>query len=201
MIKFVMNLSEEEFHDKIFKKDFVNKDMSYSLTKVVLPNGRIMVSILMSFFSLTPSILSIKEYLNLDASVFANDDIDINQRLVITNINDEQNFVSHTWMPSLADYSLAEIFNQECFDQYINHIVNELPPSDKRLLGYKSGLEGVVHTLDYDLSRHQFDILTRGMDLILSSHGKKTHKLLTDKIYMIFGLQNQLQQITKLSGE
>lgn len=198
MNKWAMNLSKDEYEKYIHKKNFVNEYMSYRIQTVTLPNDRVMVQLFIDVFAIVPTITAIKCFLNYDISIIPSfeidSEIDINQRLQLKGIGDTI-YTSYSWLPNVADYSLAPIRNLEASNAYFEFILNNIPKDETLLLAQE--LDPVVgnNTLDYQLIHHNFSVLILGLLDVLKSYPEKAQDLIKQKIALTLVLKSDIARI------
>ena len=191
MNRWVMNLSTDQYNKLIKKKNFVNEWMSYNIATVSLPDRRIFIRMTIDVYGPVPTLTAIQEYLgykvNLNPETLA-----IGNQLQMDI--DGQFFISHEWLPNVADYCYHALKQQEAFRYDFKRIFNMIPQKDWRLLIHKLRPDAKDFQADYDITKHKFDLITIGLlDIIQSYNSGPTKKSqLIDDVVAIVKHQDAL---------
>ncbi len=191
MNRWAMNLSEEQYDKIIKKKNFVNEWMNYNIAEVKLPNKRVFIRMTIDVYGPVPTLTAIREYLGYKVELNPETFVIGNQLQMDI---DGQFFISHEWLPNVADYCYCALKNQEAFRDYFKRIFTIIPQKDWRLLIHKLRPDEKDYQAEHDIHKHEFDLITKGLiDIIKSYNGDPTKKSqLVDDVVAIVEHQDAL---------
>ena len=189
MNRWAMNLSTDQYNRLIKKKNFVNEWMSYNIAMVSLPDRRIFIRMTIDVYGPVPTLTAIQEYLgykvNLNPETLA-----IGNQLQMDI--EGQFFISHEWLPNVADYCYFPLKDQNAFKDYFRRIFTLLSEKDRYILFPRLLLENSENIEDYkdtEEFKHEFDTLSKGLIDIVNSYPPMIKAQLIGHIVGI--LQNQ----------